>query len=114
MNWIEPSLFSASLNKVTTKDLRTKIAPLCKDQGVKRLDLFGSKARSPIGEGRDYDFLATFEDLPPEEYSQRFFRLLHGLEDSLNAPVDLLTPQSIRKESFRKKIEDEKICVYES
>lgn len=99
---------------MTDRDLRGIISQVCKDQGVRRLDLFGSRARSPEREGRDYDFVATFEDFPPEEYSRRFFKLLHGLEDSLGAPVDLLTPQSIHKESLKRKIEKEKICVYES
>jgi len=99
---------------MTNRDLRRRISQVCKDQGVRRLELFGSRARSPEREGRDYDFVATFEDFPPEEYSKRFFGLLHGLEDSLGVPVDLLTPQSIQKESLKAKIEKEKICVYES
>lgn len=99
---------------MTVRDLTEQVAQACKDQGVQRLDLFGSRARSPKMEGRDYDFVATFEELPPEEYSMRFFRLLHALEDSLGEPVDLLTPQSVQKKSLKSRIEQEKVCVYES
>lgn len=111
LNWQADPLDSFEM---TNRDLRRRISQVCKDQGVRRLELFGSRARSPEREGRDYDFVATFEDFPPEEYSKRFFGLLHGLEDSLGVPVDLLTPQSIQKESLKAKIEKEKICVYES
>ncbi len=96
------------------QDLRKRVSQVCKDQGVRKLELFGSRARSAELKGRDYDFVATFEDSPPEEYSKRFFGLLHGLEDSLGMPVDLLTPQSIQKESLKANIEKDKICVYES
>ena len=99
---------------MTDRDFRERVSQVCEGQGVRRLELFGSRARSPEMVGHDYDFVATFEDFSPEEYSRRYFKLLHGLEDSLGAPVDLLTPQSIHKESLRRKIEKEKICVYES
>jgi uncharacterized protein len=111
LNWCVDSLGCVEM---TDTDLRRKIYQVCKSHGVRRLDLFGSRARSPERQGRDYDFVATLGDFPPEEYSKRFFGLLHGLEDSLGAPVDLLTPESIHKQSLKGKIEKEKICVYES
>ena len=106
--------FLIDYRDMTDRDLRQKLSLICKDMGVRRLDLFGSRARSPAREGRDYDFVATFKEFPPEEYSKRYFGLLHCLEDSLGEPVDLLTPESIHKKSLKEKIEKEKICVYES
>lgn len=94
--------------------LKSKIQQACRTQGVKRLDLFGSRARTNALEGNDFDFVATFGNFPPAEYARRYFGLLHSLEDILDAPVDLLTPDSIHKRSLRDKIEKEKICVYES
>jgi predicted nucleotidyltransferase len=99
---------------VTVNLLKSKVQQACRTQGVRRLDLFGSRARTDALEGNDFDFVATFGDLPPSEYAKRYFGLLHSLEDILDAPVDLLTPDSIHKRSLREKIDKEKICVYES
>ena len=96
------------------EELKSRIQQACVDQGVRRLDLFGSRARSNALEGNDFDFLATFEESAPTEYSKRFFSLLHSLEDILGTPVDLLTTDSINKRSLRERIEKEKICVYGS
>ena len=99
---------------MSVEELKSKIRQACENQGVRRLDLFGSKARTNAMEGNDFDFLATFEDSAPSEYSRRFFNLLHSLEDILDEPVDLLTIDSIHKRSLKKRIEEEKICVYGS
>jgi uncharacterized protein len=94
-------------------ELRNRLQGICVKQGVIRLDLFGSRARSQGGEGNDYDFIVEFSDAAPTEYSKRFFGLLHDLEDELNAPIDLLTYGSLKKNSLRKKIADEKVPLYE-
>ena len=99
---------------MTVESLKSKVSQICKREGVRRLELFGSRARSSALAGKDYDFVAVFEDESPESYAKRFFRVLHGLEDVLDAPVDLLTPGSIKRESLRKQIEEEKVCLYES
>jgi predicted nucleotidyltransferase len=85
-------------------ELKNRLKGICAKQGVIRLDLFGSRARSQGGEGNDYDFIVEFSDAAPTEYSKRFFGLLHALEDELNTPVDLLTDSSLQKESLRKKV----------
>jgi predicted nucleotidyltransferase len=97
------------------EEIRGRVIQVCLDQRVKRLELFGSRARSAGQVGRDYDFLVTFDEgMAPEEYSKRFFETLHGLEDVLGSPVDLLTPGSIKKTSLRDRIMKEKVTLYES
>ena len=86
---------------------------ICVKQDVLRLDLFGSRARSHGSEGNDYDFIVEFSDVAPTEYSKKFFGLLHALEDELNSPIDLLTYNSLKKISLRKKIAEEKVPLYE-
>lgn len=95
-------------------ELKQFLMPACKSSRVKRLELFGSRARSSGEKGDDYDFAVEFEDMPPEEYSKSFFSFLHYLEDNLQSPIDLLTKASIRKNSLKQKIEKEGICLYES
>jgi len=99
---------------MSVEAIKSKVVQVCRQEGVGRLELFGSRARSGGVSGRDYDFLAVFDDLPAEEYSKRYFRTLHGLEDVLGAPVDLLTPGSVKRDSLKRKIEEEKVLVYES
>lgn len=94
-------------------ELQSRIKDICKKQEVSRLDLFGSRARSLNEAGNDYDFVADLGDYPPAEYSKRFFALLHALEDELHSPVDLVTYPSLRKKSLRKKIENDRIPLYE-
>ncbi len=53
--------------EMTDQDLRKRVSQVCKDQWVRKIELFGSRARSAELEGRDYDFVATFEDSPPED-----------------------------------------------
>lgn len=77
-----------------------------------RLDLFGSRARSMGMQGSDYDFIAKLEDSEPDEYSRNFFSLLHALEDELEAPVDLMTYNALKKRSLKENILKERVLIY--
>ncbi len=94
-------------------ELRSRLKGICEEQGVLRLDLFGSRAHSPGVERNDYDFIADFAESLPAEYSKRFFGLLHALEDELNSSIDLLTYKSLKKRSLMEKIENDRIPLYE-
>ena len=98
---------------MTIDELKKRLKGVCKDQGVLRLDLFGSRARSLGQEGNDYDFIAEFADFPPNEYAKHFFGLLHALEDELHSSIDLMTYRSLKKQSLREKIINERISIYE-
>lgn len=98
---------------MSISELSQRLKGICDDQEVVRLDLFGSRARSEAAEGNDFDFVAEFTDVPPAEYSMRFFSLLHALEDELQHPVDLMSYRSIKKPSLRRAIERERIPLYE-
>lgn len=94
------------------KELKEVVAPICSRYDVRRLDLFGSYARGEQHAGSDIDFCVSFRDLPPAEYAKTFFGLLHELEDTLHASIDLLTASSIKKPSLRQDIAQHGICVY--
>ncbi|KAF0093082.1 MAG: hypothetical protein E1N59_3157 [Puniceicoccaceae bacterium 5H] len=95
------------------EELKKHTKRLCEEQHVRRLDLFGSRARHDARKGSDYDFVAEFEQLAPEEFGRYYFDLLHGLEDMLHAPVDLLTYEGIRKPALRENIERQRVKIYE-
>ena len=97
---------------MTVNEIRCAAEPICRRHRVRRLDLFGSCARGEAREGSDIDFCVLFEELPPPEYSRHFFGLLHDLEDALHGTIDLLTEGSVRRESLRKNIKSDGVCVY--
>ena len=97
---------------MTLNEIKATAEPICRRHHVQRLDLFGSCARGEAGDDSDIDFCVSFEDLPPAEYSRRFFGLLHDLEDAFHATIDLLTDPSIHKRSLRKNLQTEGVRVY--
>jgi predicted nucleotidyltransferase len=97
---------------MTLDEIRRTAEPICQRHRVRRLDLFGSRARGEERTDSDIDFCVLLEDLPPSEYSKQFFGLLHDLEDALHTTIDLLTPDSIKKASLRSSLETDGICIY--
>jgi len=97
---------------MTVEEIKKVAAPVCKEFGVKRLDLFGSTARSVQASGSDIDLLVDFED-PSTNPARRFFGLLHRLEDELGCEIDLLTVSSLKNPYFRRQALNEKVTLYE-
>jgi predicted nucleotidyltransferase len=93
-------------------DLQRTVAPICDRFHVRTLDLFGSRATQTARDESDFDFCALFDELPPSEYARCFFGVLHGLEDALGRPVDLLTWQAIRKPGLRSDIQKHGLRLY--
>lgn len=61
--------------------------------GVRRLGLIGSLARGAHTPESDVDVLVEFQ--PGQKNFDRFMALAALLEDALQRPVDLLTPESL-------------------
>ena len=79
------------------EQIKSTVKSLCPQYGVKSLALFGSVARGDNNKTSDMDFIVEFDDSEPNDYSKRFFGLLHSLEDIFHCNIDLLTARSIRK-----------------
>jgi uncharacterized protein len=94
------------------EEIKTVAKPACERFRVRRLDAFGSTARGTANESSDVDLLVEFEE-PERGLTQRFFGLLHYLEDNLGCEVDLLTSASLRNPYFRKRVMRERISLYE-
>lgn len=92
---------------------RADVAALCRRFHVRELDLFGSAARGGFDPARsDLDFVVTFEDLPPVDFAEAFFRLRGGLVALFGRPVDLLTTDSIRNPYLRESIARDRQVLY--
>jgi len=61
----------------------------------------------------DFDFLVTFKDDRVKGVARLYLGLAEGLEQLLERPVDLLTPESIRNPYFRQTIDATRRLVYE-
>jgi predicted nucleotidyltransferase len=80
---------------------RTGIESLCRSHRVKRLELFGSATRGDFDSGTsDLDFFVEFEPLGWEGSSDRYFGLLHGLEDLLQRHIDLVDLAAVKNPYF--------------
>lgn len=75
--------------------------------GACRLDVFGSVARDEAGPESDVDILVEF-DRPVGLFT--FVALKEYLETILGAPVDLVSPDALKRQ-FRDRILSEAICA---
>ena len=94
------------------KDISAIASPACSEFGVKRLEVFGSVARGAFTDSSDVDLLVEFGE-PDRAPAKRFFGLLHYMEDKLGCTVDLLTVAGLRNPYFKKRVEQEKVTIYE-
>lgn len=94
---------------------RSGIASICRRFGVRRLDVFGSAARSTDFDSQhsDIDFLIEFSEASPPGLDS-FFGAKSALEELLGRPVDLVEPASVRNPFVRAGIERDRETVYAS
>lgn len=101
-------------------DKLPQLRELCRTHRVRRLELFGSAARSVTNgadadfdpQRSDLDFLVEFEPLPLGERSRHFFALEADLRRLFNREVDLGEPAGIRNRYVRESIESSKVLLY--
>ena len=97
----------------TSHTQRERLTALCRQFGVKRLDLFGSATNETFNAATsDYDFLVELEDMPPAAYADAYFGLLEALTALLQRPVDLVTARAVKNPYFLKSIEQSRIPLY--
>ena len=77
-------------------DIKNKIKPILKRNGVERAAVFGSYARGDQKKNSDIDILIEYQD-NDEKSLLDFIRLKLELEKSLNKKVDLVEYSSLRQ-----------------
>lgn len=96
------------MNRDTLLKLLAEHKPVLADRfGVRRLALFGSRARGTARADSDVDVLVAFDG---PATSKRFFGVQFYLEDMLHRPVDLVTETALR-ERLRPFVERDAIHV---
>jgi len=91
---------------------KNEVSALCKQFKVRRLDLFGSAAKENFSDASDLDFVVSFAEEEPREYTRCYFSLADALEKLFQRHVDLVTERSIRNPYFREEIELTRQPVY--
>jgi len=74
-----------------------RLARVCEEYGVARLEIFGSFVRGDAAPGSDLDILVTFQ--PGTRVGLRIVALQQALEELFGRPVDLLTRESVERSS---------------
>ena len=93
---------------------RDEIRALCREYGVRRLDLFGSAATGAFDAATsDLDFVATFADTHVPGYADRYLGFAEALEALFGRPVDVVTEPSIKNPYFRQTVEATRQPVYD-
>jgi uncharacterized protein len=92
---------------------KTEIAALCRQFGVRRLDIFGSAATGIFQDvSSDLDFIAVFADTGPG-YADRYLDFAEALEALFGRPVDLMTERAIQNPCFRKSVEATRQTIFD-
>ncbi|MGB3412476.1 MAG: nucleotidyltransferase domain-containing protein [Microthrixaceae bacterium] len=89
------------------------VRALCRQFGVKRLDVFGSATGSEFDPAiSDVDFLVELE--PPDRLSRfdAFFGLKEGLEELLGRHVDLVDPAALENPYFAATVQQSRRELY--
>jgi len=91
----------------------SKLAELCAQYGVRRLELFGSASRTDFDLARsDMDFIVDFADARPLGAFDRYFGFKEALEQLFQRPVDLVEDRAIRNPYFKQAIERDRVLLY--
>lgn len=92
---------------------RDEVAELCRRAGVKRLEVFGSAARTDFdAERSDIDILVEFASGPGTQGLAPYFDLKHALERLLGREVDLVEIGTVRNPYVRAEIDRHRQILY--
>ncbi|MGH9946266.1 MAG: nucleotidyltransferase family protein [Pyrinomonadaceae bacterium] len=88
-----------------------KIADLCGEFGIKRLEFFGSALTDDFNVESDIDCLIEF-DAGDGNFFHRYFDLKYGLEELFGRRVDVVVDSAIQNPYFREAVDHSKQLIY--
>jgi len=88
------------------------IRALCRQYGIRKLDLFGSAATGAFDPATsDIDFVVDAGEDGPD-IAERFFDFIDGLEALLGYRVQMITERSITNYYFRKAVNEQRVPLF--
>jgi len=98
--------------EISFDELCRIVAPIAKNRGVKRMYLFGSRARGDNKKDSDFDFCISS---PKNLGLLEMGGILYDLKEALNAEVDLVCEEDINKKShLMEEIRRDRKIVFEA
>ena len=93
---------------------REDLRDLCREFGVKRLDVFGSAlVEATFDPDRsDVDFLVEFTPMEPVRHAKAYFGLLAALQDLFSRSIDLIEGGAVKNPYLRESIDKEHQQIY--
>lgn len=90
-----------------------EIARLCRQYGVRRLEVFGSAANGEFDPQRsDLDFLVEFDPVGEASLFQRYFGLQEALERLFGRKVDMVSAEAMKNPYFIAAVNRSRQTVY--
>ncbi len=94
-------------------DNKERLGRLCRQYGVRRLEVFGSAADElRFTEESDLDFLVEFLPMSPMQHSDAYFDLLNELRRLFDRPVDLLEIRAVDNPYLMETINQTRMELY--
>lgn len=95
-------------------DKRNEIVALCKEYGVRKLDLFGSAARGTFkADSSDLDFVVDLGEYE-RGIAKRYFAFCDALEALFGRSVDVITVRQIQNPYFRAEVNATREPIYDA
>ena len=90
------------------------IIRLCREHGVKRLEIFGSAARGDDFEPAtsDADFIVDFIDWMRKPWLGDYFDFKSAMEALLGRPVDLVQLSAVKNPTVLESINEDRAVIY--
>lgn len=90
-----------------------EIARLCRQYGVRRLEIFGSAANGEFDPRRsDLDFLVEFDLVGEASLFRRYFGLQEALESLFGRKVDMVSADAMKNPYFIAEVNRSRQAVY--
>ena len=93
----------------TIDEIKFKVSPIAKNNGIRRVSLFGSYARGTANDNSDIDICI---DKGRMRSLIQYFAFINDLEKSLQCHVDVVT-SGIQDEDFLNNILRDEVLLYE-
>ena len=96
--------------------IASAVKPVCERHPLlRRLYLFGSRARGSERPGSDYDFYAELDHSACEQALPQYLSIIDGLESALSSRIDFVSGEAwnARDALLKEEIERDKVLLYD-
>ncbi len=94
-------------------DNKDTIARLCREYGIRKLDVFGSAVTGAFDPASsDIDLIVDLGEYD-QTVAERYLDFIAALQDLFGYPVELITEPSIKNPYFRENVDQQRVSIYD-